>query len=78
MPDRISPNKVTGIISSGWNTTHECELCDKEYAGINSSLIELDNGGKRIVCNECRDKLFFKNGKPIIEHSYQPIPPLLS
>ena len=64
MPDRITPHRVIKIKGGGGNTSHECEFCGKEFAGYNSSLIELDNGEDRIVCENCRYRLFHNNGNP--------------
>lgn len=40
-----------------YNTSHECEACDKSFAGMNSALIELDDGRQRIICADCRKNL---------------------
>lgn len=40
-------------ILSRWNTSHECDLCDKHYAGKNAALIETDKGQQLIVCAKC-------------------------
>ena len=40
-------------IKSRWNTTHECEACDKPFCGPMAALVELDDGRDRIICADC-------------------------
>ena len=51
MPDRITPHKVTRVFSY-WETSHECESCDREFAGP-AALVKIDTGQQRIVCLAC-------------------------
>lgn len=44
-------------ILSRWNTTHECEACDKSHCGIGAALVELDDGRDRIICQDCAKDL---------------------
>lgn len=44
-------------IKSRWNTSHECESCDKRFCGNMAALVELDNGDDRIICAECVKKV---------------------
>jgi len=45
-------------IKSRWDTTsHECQACNKNFAGENAALVELANGNTAIICSECADKI---------------------
>ncbi|KKN62263.1 hypothetical protein LCGC14_0514000 [marine sediment metagenome] len=55
MPDRITSHKVTRVLSY-WDTSHECESCDREFAGP-AALVKIDTGQERIVCLACLKKL---------------------
>ena len=48
---------VVKIKGDRWDTTHECQVCGKDFAGKNSALVELDNGQDAIICSECADKV---------------------
>lgn len=40
-------------IKSYWNTSHECERCDKSFCGAGAALVILKNGRDRIICSDC-------------------------
>ena len=44
-------------IISRWDTTHECQVCNKDFAGNNAVLVELDNEQQGIICADCAEKL---------------------
>jgi len=43
-------------IKSRWDTSHECECCDKHYCGKGAALVILQNDEDRIICQECVTK----------------------
>ena len=48
---------VVKIKGDHWDTSHECQVCGKDFSGTNAALVELDNGQNAIICSECADKI---------------------
>jgi len=53
-------------IKSRWDTSHECERCDKSFCGVGAALVLLKNGKERIICMVCTNKFLDKSSIPPI------------